>query len=235
MPRQLVSRSRCGACYSLYTLVSLVLLVCVTAPVALTQTAPPNRSVHPDRRKHAPPPLTVQYFYLLRLQLHLDQAADKHQQRGLQREAKELRSHLQGQLHFSPAQAGIVRQVATEYDEEYRAINAEVAPIAKADRDWVKANGKAAGPPPNRAQVHELGLRRKAALQDAIDKLNSQLGPEGAAQVETYLAKIFAPHDGDIPTQHKFSPPPKLHAPPDFNNPNGDSGVWHDLRAEGKQ
>jgi hypothetical protein len=225
MPRQ----SR--ACYALYNFVSLALLVCVTAHVALTQTAQPNRSVHPDNRKHAPPSLPAQYFYLLRLQIHLDQEADKRQQRGLQAEAKELRSHIQGQLHFSAAQAGILRQVATEYDEDYRAINTEVAPIAKADRDWVKVNGKAAGPPPNRAQVHQLGLRRKAALEDAINKLNSQLGSKGAAQVETYLARIFAPH-GDAPTQHKFSPPlhPRLHAPPDVNNPNGDSGD-----AEGKQ
>lgn len=232
MPRQ----SR--ACYAFYQLVLLALLVGVTAPVALTQTAQPNRLVHPGNRKHGPPPLPVQYFYLLRLQLHLDQAADKREQRGLRREAAELRSHVQGELHFSIAQASILRQVATEYDEEYRAINAEVAPIAKADRDWVKANGKAAGPPPNRAQVHALGQRRKAALEDAIDQLNSRLGPEGVAQVQTYLAKIFALRDGDAP-QHKFNPPPypnpSLHASPEVNNANGNSGDGHDLRTEGRQ
>ncbi len=224
MPRQ------SGASYALYSLVSLALVVCVTAPVALTQTAQPNRSVHPDSRKHAPPPLQVQYFYLLRLQLHLDQEADKRQQRGLQREADELRSHVQGQLHFSATQDSIVRQVAADYDEEFRAINAEVAPIAKADRDWVKANGKTAGPPPNRTQVHELGLRRKAALEDAINKLNSRLGPEGATQVQTYLAKIFAPHDRTAPIQHQVPPRPN----PMLRTPFG-VGSSNSLHGEGNQ
>lgn len=222
------------ACYALYNLVSLALVVCATAPVVLTQAALTNRPFNPDTRKHTPPSLPAQYFYLLRLQLHLDQEADRRQQRGLQKEADELRSHVQGQLHFSDDQAGILRQVATEYDGEYRAINIEVAPIAKADRDWVKANGKAAGPPPNRAQVHDFGLRRKAALEDAIRELNSRLGPDGAAQVQSYLARIFAPHNGN--SHMKFHPPhPKLHAPPGLNNPNVDSGVANDLHGETRQ
>jgi hypothetical protein len=173
---------RPGVCYSHYNLFALALLLCITAPVVVAQTAPPNRSAHTGGRKPAPPSLPAKYFFLLRLQLHLDQTADKREQRGLQREANELRSHIQGQLHFSAAQASTLRRVATEYDEEYRAINAEIAPIAKADRDWVKANGKAAGPPPNRAQVRELGQRRKAALEEAIKQteLASRTGRGGA-------------------------------------------------------
>ncbi len=224
MPRQL------GAGGTLPRLAVLTLLLCAgTVSIVFGQATEsamenpprsaaqftPNRSFHPENRKHAPPPLPVQYFYLLRLQLHLDQEADKREQRGAEREAKEVRSHMQEQLHFSAAQAGIMRQVATEYDEDCRAINAEVAPIAKADRDWVKVNGKAAGLPPNRDRVRELGQQRKAALENAIANLNSRLGPKGAARVQTYLARIFAPHDSAAGIKHPFPlrPNPTLHGP----------------------
>jgi hypothetical protein len=215
--------------------IATLLLVTILGSTTGGQTRDPHRVFNPDKRGQAPPSLPAQYFYLLRLQLHLDQEADRRQQRGLQKEAEELRSHVQGQLHFRDDQAAILRQVATEYDDMYRAINIEVAPIAKADRDWVKAHGKAAGPPPNRAQVRDFGLRRKAALEDAIRELNSRLGPDGAAQVQSYLARIFSPENRN--TRLRFYPPLhlKLHAPPGVNNPNSGSGVANDLHGEASQ
>ena len=207
-------------------------VVCVTAPVALTQTVLPNHPVHSHHRINVPPPLHVQYFYLLRLQVHLDREADKREQRGLQKEAKELREHVQGQLHFTDAQAAIVREAAKEYDDQFQSINFEIAPLANADRDWVRANGRASGPPPNRDQVKELGQRRRTALDDAMNNLNSRLGTEGTAQVQTYLARIFAPHEGHGRMRH-LHPPSGLHAVPGANP--SVSGSLHSLGAEAKQ
>ena len=224
-------------CYRVSNLVMTTLIVCLSAPLGLTQMPQVLRSHDPGNGHSASPPLRVQYFYLLHLQLHLDQEADKRQQQGLQRQADELRSHIQGQLHFNATQASILRQVAMEYDEDEQAINTEIAPIAKSDRDWVRINGKAAGPPPNRDRVHELGLRRQTALDDAINKLNSRLGPGGAVQIQTYLATIFSPHESNANGLHavQHADSNKLHThldPKGLDNGTTDS---HDLRMEGKQ
>jgi len=175
-----------------YRLAVLSLFLCAsTLSIALGQ-APEANDTPPNARPH-PAPLHHLYWHFLRYQRHLDQRAATFEQQGQAKEAAEMRHHLQKELHFSNAQAAILRQAALQMERDADAIWAKAMPIMMQDREWLKLNGRSAGPPPGHAQAHALQEERETVIKNAVVRLNRRLGPVAAAQLQARIEKEWAP------------------------------------------
>jgi hypothetical protein len=203
MPRHLGVRS------VLQRLTVLLLLLCaVSVSIAFGQA-----SAAIDTRPAAPfashpAPLHHVYWHFLRYQRHLDQRAAVLEQQGQPTEAQEVRTHLQRELHFSNAQAAILRQAGQQMEKDANAVWAKAMPIMIQDREWLKLNGRSAGPPPGHAHVHALQEEREGVIRDAVAELNRKLGPKAAARLQARIEKEWAPRVTvqDISSQRTHDP-----------------------------
>jgi len=186
MPRPLVVRSMLNRSVAL----ALLLLCAVTVSIALGQANDANSTAQPPSR---PAPLHRVYWHFLRYQRHLDQRAATLKQQGQPEAAQEMRTHLQRELHFSNAQIAILRQAGLQMERDADAVWAKAMPIMLQDREWLKLNGRSAGPPPGHAQVHALQEEREGVIRDAVAQLNRRLGPKAAARLQARIEKEWAP------------------------------------------
>ncbi len=207
MPRQLGVRS------VLQRLTVLLLLLCaVSVSIALGQASAAIDTSPATPFASHPAPLHHVYWHFLRYQRHLDQRAAALEQQGQPTEAQEMRTHLQRELHFSNAQAAILRQAGLQMEKDVNAVWAKAMPTMLQDREWVRLNGRSAGPPPGHAQVHALQEERETVMKNAVARLNRRLGPKAAAQLQARIEKEWSPRV----TVHPF--PPRYPVAHDSNN-----------------
>src|SRR6266481_4880245 len=123
MPRQLGVRS------VLQRLTVLLLLLCaVSVSIALGQASAAIDTSPATPFASHPAPLHHVYWHFLRYQRHLDQRAAALEQQGQPTEAQEMRTHLQRELHFSNAQAAILRQAGLQMEKDVNAVWAKAMP-----------------------------------------------------------------------------------------------------------
>ena len=171
-----------------------LLLWAMTGLVALGQASGINDAGASAQLPSHPAPLHHVYWHFLRYQRHLDERATTLERQGQIEEATKLRHHLQDELHFSNRQIAILRQAGLQMEKDVNAVQAKAMPIMYQDREWLKLNGRSAGPPPGHAQVHVLQEERETVMKNAVDRLNHRLGPKVAAQLQARIEKEWAPH-----------------------------------------
>ena len=174
------------------------LLMIVVSSFAFGGAAdPPSVDKITSRR---PVPLHHLYFHFLRFQSHLDKRAVTLEQEGRTKDAQELRNQLQKELGFTNAQIVTLRRTSLQMDKNLDAIRLKAQPIIYEDRQWLRLNGRSAGPPPGHAQVHELQNEYEAVILKSVADLNRKLGPAAASQLQARIEKEWAPRV----TVHKF-------------------------------
>jgi hypothetical protein len=182
------------------------ILAAIAAPLACAgQSAP---AAAPSAVSAHPIPLHHLYRYFLRYQAGLDQRADALEKQGRFDDAARMRSHLQKDLSFTDEQIAIVRQAGLQLKAKLDSIQSEARPIIGADRQWLKLNGRSAGPPPGASQVHELQKQQETAMLNSVAQLNLELGPEAGARLEAYVDAHVTGHTSQNPP-----PRPKTGAP----------------------
>jgi hypothetical protein len=202
-------RRHLGVRSVLQRLTVLPLLLCaVSVSVAFGQASAANDTRPTAPFTSNPAPLHHVYWHFLRYQRHLDQRAAALEQQGQPTEAQEVRTHLQRELHFSNAQAAILREAGLQMEKDANAVWAKAMPIMIQDREWLKLNGRSAGPPPGHAQVHALQEERETVLKNAVGELNRRLGPKAAARLQARIEKEWAPRVTvqDITSQRTHDP-----------------------------
>jgi hypothetical protein len=191
----------------------LTLLLCVvTSSAALAQAPEASAASHSAAAAPQRAPLHHLYWHLLLYQNYLDRRAALREQQGRSKDAEILRTHFQKALHFTDSQFAIVREAGLQLEKDLNAVQAKVLPIVYEDRQWIKLHGRLAGPPPGHAQVHELRQEHEAVILNAVAKLNKDLSPTAATQLQTYVETEWASHV----TVHKFHPRP--HDPKDLKH-----------------
>lgn len=159
-------------------------------------------------------PLPHLYWHLLFYKNYLDRKADALEQQGQVKQARLLRNHLQKELHFTDAQFAIVRETGMELERSYNDITAKMRPIMAQDRQWIRLHGRASGPPPGHAEVHELGQEREIVITQGVESLNQRLGSTEAAKLQTYVEKSWSSHvtlrqvQGPAHRAHSLPPAP---------------------------
>jgi hypothetical protein len=196
---------------------SLTVVLCLLASLtAMGQSGPnqdlmsqaqrdPGSTSQAGSRHRAP--LHHLYWYFLRFQRHIDERAAMLEQQGQAPEAARLRYLLQKELHFSNAQAVILREAGLQMEKDADAIWAKAMPIMLQDREWRKLNGRSAGPPPGHALVNAWQEERETVIKNAVARLNRRLGPTAAARLQAHIETEFAPRV----TVHQL--PPRPHHP----------------------
>lgn len=137
------------------------------------------------------PPLRTLYRHFLGFQNYMDRVAATHEKQG--KDGSGFRSYNQKQLGFTDAQFAAVRQAALRLESELEAHNAKAKPIIDAVRaQRLSAPISAAGPPAVPLQVISLQKERNSLIDGVMARLKADLGPEGAAKLDTYLQRVFA-------------------------------------------
>jgi len=171
---------------------ALTLLLCPLT-VTMAQGQAPEANDPPAAVQSRPAPLHHLYWNFLRSQRYFDRRASDLEQQGRTADATEMRNHLQTDLHFSNAQAAILRQEALRMEQDANAVWAKAMPIMLQDREWLKLNGRSAGPPPGHAQVHAMQEERETVIKESVARLNRRLGPMAAARLQARIEKEWAP------------------------------------------
>jgi hypothetical protein len=102
--------------------------------------------------------------------------------------------HLQNDLRFTNAQIATLRKVGSQMEKALAAIEADASPLISQDRQWIKLNGRAAGPPPGHARVHELQEQRETTMKNAVADVNTQLGTAASAHLQAYIQTHVVVH-----------------------------------------
>jgi hypothetical protein len=172
---------------------------------AAGQALPSSAAVNTSSQ---PIPLHHRYGYFLKYQISLDKKADLLDEQGDHEKAAMIRGHVQQDLHFTDDQIAIVRKAGLRLTQDLESIRVQEMPIISADRQWGKLHGRKAGPPPGAYAIHGLQKEHEAMLLSMVDKLNQQLGPEGAARLQTYVSVHVTGQRTAIPSRK-----PKLGTP----------------------
>lgn len=180
-----------------------------TSAGAIRGPRPATETV-PNPGSHHPMPLHHKYRYFLLYQMRLDQKADSLSQQGRQKEATAMRKHIQRDLRFTDEQIAIVREAGVELKNNLDQVMQEAAPVIEEDRQWLKAHGRAAGPPPGAPQIHQLREEQETFIKDAVANLNRQLGPEPASRLQAYVETHLKGNLKNFPTR-KVKPGTAFH------------------------
>lgn len=179
-----------GRKYVLWTLLCIfVACVPTVAQTANPQTQPQSASAT-NRR---PVPLPMLYRHFLAYQSHLDEVGAQLDREG--KDGSEFRDHYQQKLgftndDFAPVRSGALRLNATLKDED-----AKIKAVIDAAR--AQHPRKVASPfdlPPVPEELKQLQKERDKIIQQEVDRLNAELGPERAAKLQTLIQNDFAPN-----------------------------------------
>lgn len=156
----------------------------------------PAQVATPASSLTGPQPLTdrVLYRQFLAYQKHLDTLALNVDQRG--KNGDQFRNHFQDKLGFSSLDFQPVRASAGRLDVELKALDAQAKAIVDATRAKFP-QGTAARPailPPVPPELTALQQQKNTLIDSEIKTLQSQLGSEKAAKLDTLIHADFAPH-----------------------------------------
>lgn len=169
------------------------LLLGMPSKSAAQTTAPVSGQPHSAAMGQDANPVPVAHLYLqfFSADAYLEKEADRLQQKGQYEQArlirKHLLSHLQRDLRFTNAQAAIVHSCGARILQDRKDIWDRAMPIMENDRQWLKVNGRLAGPPPGHSQVHEFQTELETLLTNDVTQLNQELGSDAAARLLIYI------------------------------------------------
>lgn len=154
------------------SLLILLLLPCTTAHLAIGQqvSAQPASTAQPV-------PLTTLYWFFLSYQQQLDNQAAQLEAKG--KGGTWLRNSLQKRLQFSDSDFAQIRNSAHTLVQQVAALDAQAVTI------------RAAGTSPTRAQLAELTIQRRSAINGVMENLAKELSPGKKAALDTFLPRFF--------------------------------------------
>lgn len=170
----------------------LFMLVLMVTPLA-GQTAGPASSTSPSQaHASARAPLPRLYWCFLTYQRFLDRKADEIEKKG--GTGTELRESLQRRLGFSTYQFELIREAAQKLDSDLKQKDAQAQAIIDAFHAKYPPNQPLIGPlPPPPPELAVLQQERENLIEQDVANLKSELGPDAAAKLDSFLSKDFAP------------------------------------------
>jgi hypothetical protein len=159
------------------TLAGLMLAVQSSA-VAFAQCGPP-----PPLVSKPAPPEHLWYVFLKHISIH-DQLATKREAEG--RDDAGLRGSVQHSLGFTDGEFPPLHETAQRLEAELHEIDAKAKAFIDADHAVHPMS------PERKAQRRQFSQQRAAVIESEVSDLQSALGPEDAARLDTYIQTRFA-------------------------------------------
>jgi hypothetical protein len=131
-----------------------------------------------------PAPLLHIYMNFLLFQNHLDKVAAAREAQG---KSGWMRDYFQKQLGFTDSQFSAIRAAAGRLDPDLEQIRSRIKEIAKACRTAVASAKLSGSSPPSIPELEDLKLQRETAIQNEVDEMNQELGPDASAKLQQYL------------------------------------------------
>jgi hypothetical protein len=152
------------------------------------------------------------YWLFLMYQNHLDRAAAVRQQSG--KDSAWLRDHFQRRLGFTDTQFGVVRASALRLEVDLKTINLQARLITQSDMVWRRQQGvDQKVPGPGHVQIQQLQKESEGKIENEIDRLNRELGPEPSAKLEAFITKEWINHVSAKNSRRHIHPPENRNKP----------------------
>jgi len=133
------------------------------------------------------------YRHFLAYQSHLDEVGAKLDREG--KDGSQFRDHYQQKLGFTNEDFAPLRSAALRLNATLKDEDAKIKGVIDAARAQHPRN--LASPfdlPPVPEELKQLQKERDRIIQQEMDRLNSELGPEHAAKLQTLIQNDFAPN-----------------------------------------
>jgi hypothetical protein len=196
--------SPCGRGMTWSSRIGWVPLLCLVSVVSATCgqarfVARPPVTVNP---KISQAPMSHLYRNFLLYQNHLDRAAADRESHG--QDGSGLRNLLQVRLGFTSAEFSIVRAKGLRLESELKDVNTRMMTAANQYRaSSARASLQTQVPLIAPAALNDLVKEREDLLQQEMEDLNRQLGPEASAKLQSVVEQIFSLD----PAQHRIVRP----------------------------
>ena len=131
----------------------------------------------------------------------LKRKADEVEKKG--NDAMQFRAHFKRKAELSDEEARVLDEVASQYDEQEKLLDARAKPIIDAYKAQypggeVPQGQKPAPPPP---ELRSLSQERDALALRSRDQLRARLGDEGFNRFDTFVKAHVAPNVSPGPVQ----------------------------------
>jgi len=153
---------------------------------------------HETRSKAVPPPPeipdSVLYKHLFRHVIALQKQAGDAEKDG--KDSTQFKTHYKRKASLTEAQAVLLEQVASQWDQEVQLIAVRAKPLIDAYKaqypNGQVPHGQPPGPPPE--ELRKLSEERDACTLRARDRLHAELGDQEFARFHDFVKTRIAPN-----------------------------------------
>lgn len=174
-----------------HVLISLLALIVVIPLYSQTADQAPSTPT-PHARTSTRAPLPRLYWHFLDYQRFLDRRADELEKKG--QSGTETRERLQRKLGFNTYQLTLIREAAQKMADDLKQKDAQAKVVIDEFRKKYPPNQPLTGPlPPPPPELATLQQERENLIEQHVATLKTELGPEAAQKLDSFLQKDFAP------------------------------------------